>query len=98
MVAHRMSGICKLVQAAVPRQEPDYRGEIPNIVYYLHRIESEKDHYHAKGTGTDLLDEQGKERKALWRRRAVITATRHARHTPCNNAFYRAVLASNKET
>ena len=61
-------------------------------------LNQEKNHYHARSTGTDLLDEEGKERKASWRRRGLITATRHARHTPCNNAFYRAVLASNKET
>ena len=42
MVAHRMPGISKLLQAAAPRQEPHYRRDIPSIVYYLHHIESEK--------------------------------------------------------
>ena len=89
-----MCGICKLVHAAVPRQKLDYRGEIPRIMNYLHHIESEMNHYHARSTGTDLLDE---ERKASWRRRGLITATKHARHTSCNNAFYRAVLASHTD-
>ena len=42
MVAHRVSCVSKLVQATVPRQIPQYRGEVPSTVSYLYRIEWHK--------------------------------------------------------
>ena len=73
-----MPVVSTLVRATLPRKKPDYRGEVPSIVYYLHRIESEKKLYHPGSIGTDLLGEDGKERKASSRRSLLSTATEHA--------------------
>ena len=42
MVAHRMSCVSKLVQFILPRQKPQFRGEVPSTVSYLSRTEPDK--------------------------------------------------------
>ena len=73
-----MPGLSTLVQATLPRQRLDNRGEVPSIVQYLHCIESEKKLYHSRSTGTDLLGGKGKKRKASYKQRRLSAAIQHA--------------------
>ena len=77
-MANNVPRLSRLVQQIVAWQKLDARGKVPSSVHDLHCIEQVQDVYLHRGTGTNLLAREGKQRKASRRYMNSCIATEHA--------------------